>query len=195
MLRKYLKDNCVRQQRAFSTFSNDNEYTKVLRANAISNNVKDCQYAVRGAIPMMGEKIKKRIANGDLSYPFTKITPLNIGNPQAVGQGFIQYNRDILAAVLNPRLLESEYLNQDAKDRVTMMNSLFSSPIGAYTSNSKGHAQVRQAIANFIDQRDGGDVHSDWNKIYTTNGASEGVRMIFQMLIRDKQDGVLIPIP
>lgn len=91
--------------------------------------------------------------------------------------------------------MDSQYLNDDAKERVNLMNSLFSSPIGAYTSNSKGHSQVRQAIANFIQTRDGNDVHSDWNNIFLTNGASEGVRLIFKLIIRDKQDGVLVPIP
>ena len=137
------------QARTFSVDAN-NEYIKVLRANAIGTNVKECEYAVRGAIPMKGEEIRKRIAEGDITFPFKKITPLNIGNPQAVGQGFIQYNRDIIAALLNPNLLESNYLLPDAKERVRHMNSLFSTPIGAYTVNSKGHAQVRQAVANYI---------------------------------------------
>jgi hypothetical protein len=73
--------------RSFS--SNDNEYLKVLRAEAISANVKECEYAVRGAIPIKGAQIKARIENGDMSFPFKKIVPMNIGNPQAVGQGYI----------------------------------------------------------------------------------------------------------
>ena len=64
-------------QRAFA----ENKYMKVLTEAAISSNVKECQYAVRGAIPIKGEEIKKRIKEGDLSFPFKKITPLNIGNP------------------------------------------------------------------------------------------------------------------
>lgn len=75
------------------------------------------------------------------------------------------------------------------------MNSLFSTPIGAYTQNSKGHKQVRQAVANYINQRDGREVDSSWNHITLTNGASEGVRTAMKMIVRDKQDGVLVPIP
>ena len=97
MLNKIIKDTIARQRvvmsqtRCFadSNPDRDNEYRKVLRLNAISANIKECQYAVRGAIPIMGEKIKKRIKEGDRSFPFDKVTPLNIGNPQAVGQGFI----------------------------------------------------------------------------------------------------------
>ena len=34
-------------------------YHKALRAETLSANVKECQYAVRGAIPQRGEEIKK----------------------------------------------------------------------------------------------------------------------------------------
>jgi hypothetical protein len=33
------------------------KYLKALREETLSNNVKECQYAVRGAIPMRGEEI------------------------------------------------------------------------------------------------------------------------------------------
>ena len=75
------------------------------------------------------------------------------------------------------------------------MNTLFTTPIGGYTNNSKGHAQVRQAIERYIDTRDGHHVHADWNNIFLTNGASEGVRIMLKMLLRNKQDGVMVPIP
>ena len=171
------------------------KYTKVLSEHTIDPKVKDCQYAVRGAIPIRGGEISSRIRDGDLSYPFTKITALNIGNPQAVGQGFISYNRDIISALLNPDLLDSDLICEDAKKRVTHMNTLFTTPIGGYTNNSKGHAQVRQAIEKYIDNRDGHHVHADWNNIFLTNGASEGVRIMLKMLLRNKQDGVMVPIP
>ena len=65
--------------------------------------------------------------------------------------------------------------------------------MGAYTSNSKGYPYVRNKIAQFISERD--NVDADPDKIYCTNGASEGARLILNMLIRNNQDGVLIPIP
>ena len=34
------------------------QYHKALRAETLSANVKECQYAVRGAIPQRGEEIK-----------------------------------------------------------------------------------------------------------------------------------------
>ena len=65
--------------------------------------------------------------------------------------------------------------------------------MGAYTGNSKGYAYVREKVAEFIGRRDG--VEADANNIYITNGASEGVRTAFNMLIRNSNDGVMIPIP
>lgn len=48
-------------------------------------------------------------------------------------------------------------------------------------------------MAEYIGSRDG--VQADSNNIYITNGASEGVRTAFTMLIRNSNDGILIPIP
>ena len=66
--------------------------------------------------------------------------------------------------------------------------------LGAY-SNSQGVEVVRQEVAAFIERRDG--YPSDAGNIFLTNGASEGVRMLMQTLIRGgaQRDGMLIPIP
>ena len=70
------------------------QYFKALRQETLSTNVKECQYAVRGAIPMRGEVIKQDFRAGKhANYDFEKIIPCNIGNPQAVGQGNITFNR------------------------------------------------------------------------------------------------------
>lgn len=97
--------------------------------------------------------------------------------------------------MLYPTLLNSSIIGKDAKDRITLLNSKLSSPMGAYTANSKGHQYVRESVADFIQKRDGPEVECDWNNIYMTNGASEGVRMAFKMLIRDQKDGIMVPIP
>lgn len=87
-------------------------YLKVLRPDTLSANVKECQYAVRGAIPMRGEEIRAQLrqGHGDL-YPFSKTTPMNIGNPQAVGQGFISFNREVISAMMYPPLAETNAIS------------------------------------------------------------------------------------
>jgi len=83
-------------------------------------------------------------------------------------------------------LITSNALSHDAKERIKKYQKLIS-PLGAYTSNSKGFQYARDQIAQFIAQRDNIPVSNvDPNNIYLTNGASEGVRTAFSMLIRDE---------
>ena len=67
--------------------------------------------------------------------------------------------------------------------------------MGAYTSSSRGHEYVREVIKNYIEERDGSKVNVDINNIYLTNGASEGVKLAFKLLLRSEKDGVMVPIP
>jgi aspartate/methionine/tyrosine aminotransferase len=65
---------------------------------------------------------------------------------------------------------------------------------GAYTSNSKGYQYAREKVAEFIKKRDNVS-HCDAKDIYLTNGAGEGVKLVFNMLIRGPSDAIMIPIP
>jgi len=67
-------------------------------------------------------------------------------------------------------------------------------PMGAYTSNSKGFQYARDKVADFINKRDNVS-NADAKNIYLTNGAGEGVKLVFNMLIRGGNDGIMIPIP
>lgn len=52
---------------------------------------------------------------------------------------------------------------------------------------------MREAVSDFISKRDG--VRTDPERVYLTNGASEGIRILMSMLVRDRDDGILCPIP
>lgn len=67
------------------------------------------------------------------------------------------------------------------------------SPVGAYTSDSRGYKFTREKIAEFIEARD--DVQADPDKIYLTNGASEAAKLAISFLVRDENDGLLLPTP
>ena len=75
------------------------------------------------------------------------------------------------------------------------MLSDIKTPLGAYTSNSKGYDSIRKSVCKFIEKRDGPAVKTDPEDIYLTNGASEGVRTAMKLLIRSPKDGILVPIP
>ena len=92
------------------------------------------------------------------------------------------------------KLLDTDAISEDAKVRAQSLLDNTKSPVGAYTGNSKGWAYIRQSVADFINRRDGvSDSHSE--NIYMTNGASEAVRLAFTSLVRNANDGILIPIP
>lgn len=100
----------------------------------------------------------------------------------------------MISACLNPGLIKSGAISHDAAARAEKYLKLLETPMGAYTSNSKGFTHVREKVADFIKKRDG--VHiADSKDIYLTNGAGEGVKLLFNMLIGGKSDGVMIPIP
>jgi len=95
--------------------------------------------------------------------------------------------------MIYPELVNSSLIGDDCKNRIKLYGQTLKSPVGAYTGNSKGWSYIRKQIANFIEHRDG--VEADPNEIYLTNGASEGVRISFKMLIREQNDGIFVPIP
>lgn len=43
-----------------------------------------------------------------------------------------------------PHLMNSNGISEDAKNTVSLLNKNMASPIGAYSSNSKGDAWLRQ---------------------------------------------------
>ena len=63
---------------------------------------------------------------------------------------------------------------------------------GAY-SDSKGIESARESVKAYIEERDGHP--TDIEGLYLTNGASEGVKTLLNMLISGPNDGVMIPIP
>ena len=72
---------------------------------------------MRGAIPNRGAVINDELERGVGAYHFSKTTACNIGNPQAVGQGSITFNREVLAAAVYPELLKTNAISDDAKNR------------------------------------------------------------------------------
>jgi len=89
----------------------------------------------------------------------------------------------VLSGLINPALLNTDALSYDAKERAMKYSKLLDTPMGAYTSNSKGYQYARDKVAEFINKRDNVS-NADAKNIYLTNGAGEGVKLVFNMLIR-----------
>lgn len=176
----------------------------------VNKNILEMEYAVRGPIPQRAL---------ELSNQGVQTIPCNIGNPQALGQAPMSYYRQILSLVEDSSLIQREKKLKALVAKNPTLTSIFEGVVfhpddilkkaesflsqsskgtGAYTE-SNGPQFIRESVAKFIDQRDqsisSSYTPSNPNQIYITNGASEGVKYIIDILISKKSDGIMIPIP
>ena len=118
------------------------------------------------------------------------------GNPQQLDQKPLTFIRQVAALTEYPALMDSEHASSlfpsDAIARAREMLDACHS-IGAY-SHSKGVPLIREHIAEFMRERDGG-VEADPEHIFLTAGASAGVSNLLQLLVQNTSTGVAIPIP
>ena len=172
----------------------------------VNQDIIDMEYAVRGPIAQRAAALRKQ------GRP---VIPCHLGNPQALGQEPISFCRQVLSLVEEPSRIERERkLNRLLKDSpafasdelvseyvLELSESILSNletGMGAYTE-SKGPSFIREAIARYIDRRDGAGspvaVSANPDNIFLTNGASEGARFVIETLIADRHDGIMVPIP
>jgi len=171
----------------------------------VNRNLVEMEYAVRGPIPLRAAELRAR---------GHRTIPCNIGNPQALGQPPLTYYRQVLGLLEEPgRIARERRLNQAAPTALGEEDLIsehvlaeaerilegMETGMGAYTA-SQGPAFVREAVARYIDQRDGGPEGkparaTDPDRIFLTNGASEGAMYVLELLLSQPSDGVMIPIP
>jgi len=147
--------------------------------------VLETEYAVRGPIVARAQELER--AGKEIIY-------CNIGNPQALEQKPLTYIRQVLALTQYPELLTkaTDLFPTDIIETAKAILAGTKHGVGAY-SESKGVRFIREAVANFIHERDG--IEADPEAIYLTDGASKGVQTALRILISDPSDGIMIPIP
>lgn len=171
---------------------------KVLTLKNMNPLIKNVEYAVRGKLAIRSEEIRTDLEKGK-KYPFDKVVSCNIGNPQQLNQAPITFFRQVASLCDNPDLLKKENRSivsqlypADALERAeTLLKSIGS--VGAY-SHSQGVPHIRNTVAQFIQERDGGHA-SDASHIFLTQGASSGVQTLLSMLTENERSGIMIPIP
>jgi alanine transaminase len=176
----------------------------------VNQNIIEMEYAVRGPIPKRAAELK---AQG------RRIIPCNIGNPQGLGQQPVTFYRQVLSLLEEPSriarekklktarrqtpdaftgLAENDFISDYVLDLSEKILSSMGASTGAYTE-SNGPRFIREAVARFINKRDGFDAGSalaaDPDAIFITNGASESARYIIDLLVSGPNDGIMIPIP
>eukprot|EP00013_Stygamoeba_regulata_P027954 CAMPEP_0177664696 /NCGR_PEP_ID=MMETSP0447-20121125/20645_1 /TAXON_ID=0 /ORGANISM="Stygamoeba regulata, Strain BSH-02190019" /LENGTH=502 /DNA_ID=CAMNT_0019170713 /DNA_START=88 /DNA_END=1596 /DNA_ORIENTATION=+ len=173
-----------------------NDATKMkLSVHNISEKVLAARYAVRGEVVARAGALKKKLQEGGHGLPFDRVIHCNIGNPQEVGQQPITFFRQVISLVEYPALLDrpevTSIFPRDAIEHARHLLS-FVTTTGAY-SESQGVLGVRKAVAQFIAARDG--VPATEDNIFLTDGASPGIKSFLQLLLRNEDDAVMIPIP
>ena len=175
---------------------------------SVNKNILEMEYAVRGPIPQRAAAMKKE------GKP---IIFCNIGNPQALGQAPISYYRQVVSLLEDPAkisreralkdifeespaspLREDDFISDEVLNLSETLLAKTGKGLGAYTE-SKGYAFVREAIADFINRRDGfvrgSNLAANPEHIFLTDGASDAAKRVLDLLIAQKTDGVMIPIP
>ncbi|KAI4329026.1 hypothetical protein L6164_021333 [Bauhinia variegata] len=163
----------------------------------ISQKVLKCEYAVRGEIVILAQKLQEELTAKPGTHPFDEILYCNIGNPQSLGQQPITFFREVLAFCDHPAIVDrSETQGLFSKDSIERAQKILGQipgrATGAY-SHSQGIKGLRDTIAAGIEARDG--FPADPNDIFLTDGASPAVHMMMQLLIRSENDGIFCPIP
>ncbi|KAL6285289.1 hypothetical protein ACE6H2_009679 [Prunus campanulata] len=163
----------------------------------INPKILKCEYAVRGEIVTLAQRLQEELLANPGSHPFDEILYCNIGNPQSLGQHPITFFREVLALCDHPSILDKSetqgLFSADAIERAwQILDQIPGRATGAY-SHSQGIKGLRDTIAAGIEARDG--YPADPNDIFLTDGASPAVHMMMQLLISSEQDGILCPIP
>jgi glutamate--glyoxylate aminotransferase len=149
--------------------------------------VKNCRYDVRGEIYLAA--VKRTSEGKEVIYT-------HVGNPHQLGQAPLAFNRQVLALLNAPFLMDhpnsSSMFSPDAITRARTYHKNLNGGIGAY-SDSRGNPFIRQEIADSIQRQTG--MPSNPNNIFVGNGASECVRLVLSAMIRGSTDGIMVPIP
>lgn len=174
---------------------------KTLTLETMNQSAREAEYAVRGRLPTMAAGIQKELAAGTADYPFSNLVYCNIGNPQAVGQQPLSFNREVLALLTAPALLDRSgelvkmgLFSAEAVERAKEYSAK-SARVGAYT-DSVGFGFIREEVSDFIFRRDG--IRVDPSQVFLTNGASEAVRLLYSALAARHlggKVGIMAPIP
>jgi aspartate/methionine/tyrosine aminotransferase len=143
------------------------------------------EYAVRGPIVARAQELEKQ--GKEIIY-------CNIGNPQSFGQRPLTWLRQLLALCEYPALMDLPLavFPADAVETARAILEGSRHGMGAY-SESEGLRFIREAVAEFIRERDG--IGADPEAIFLTDGASKGVQTILKLLLASPTDGIMIPIP
>lgn len=159
----------------------------MLSLDSLNPHLVRAEYAVRGPIVLRAQQLEEQ---------GRKIIYCNIGNPQALKQSPLSFLRQLLSLMEYPELLKHpEALRlypSDIVERARFILGKHPHGTGAYTQ-SAGIPFIRQAVADFIAQRD--NIPASRENIILTDGASKGAQAALLAMLHSPNDGFMIPVP
>lgn len=171
-----------------SSFSTSSCNRALLNLDNINQNVRNLEYAVRGPIVIRAGQLESELQQG-AKKPFKSIIRANIGDCQAMNQKPITFIRQVIACATDKSLLSSPKIPTDVKKRVQeLLAYCGGQSAGSYTDSS-GIEPIRRHVAEYIKQRDGGNIKVDHNNIFLSNGASDGIKCVLNFLNQRDKDG------
>ncbi|KAL0285439.1 UNVERIFIED_CONTAM: Alanine aminotransferase 2, mitochondrial, partial [Sesamum angustifolium] len=75
-------------------YPSDSMASTTLTLDTINPKVLECEYAVRGEIVILAQRLQEELKNNPNAHPFDEILYCNIGNPQSLGQQPITFFRE-----------------------------------------------------------------------------------------------------
>jgi len=93
-----------------------------------------------------------------------------------MGQQPITFLRQVLTLTVSPNLLNDPKYPEDAKNRARMiLGNCNGGSVGSYPE-TRGIECIRQHVAQYIQERDGG-ISCNYHNIILSNGASIGIKV------------------
>ncbi|KAF5744967.1 hypothetical protein HS088_TW07G00548 [Tripterygium wilfordii] len=177
-----------------ATFS---DCSTIISLDNINPRILKCDYSIRGEIVTLAQSLEKELQAKPGSQPFDEVLYCHIGNPQYLGQQPITFFRQVLALCDYPAILDKRetqvLFSADAIERASkIIDQIPGKTTGIY-SDAQGIKGLRDTIAAGIEARDG--FPADPNDVFLIDGATAGVQIMMQFLIRSEKDGILCPIP
>ena len=164
------------------------ERKRVLSEDTLGSNIRNAKYAIRGPVLKHARFLMEKKKLGE-SLKFDKFHRLNIGNPHILGQPPITFVREVIAASLCPKLIDSDSISKDARERASYyIKNVEKGALAAY-SDGAGFPIFREAVKKYIEARDGHPCPID--TIFLMNGATDGIEALLTILIDQESDGVI----
>ena len=165
---------------------------KIINLKTINQNLLHINYAIGGEIETRANQISEDLKNGRGHYSFDSITETHKANPKLYGFPSFSFYRQVLSILLNPAEVNNPMINSDIKNRAKYYLGQIDNNIGSL-SPASGYGFIRKSVARFVNKQSGMKLTKD--DIILTEGSCNAINLIFNSIINNPNDGIMVPSP